>query len=727
MLQPTWITIAGDIGTYPSNTSVEYQLIAKPNLPATLLTYKFLSGELPEGISITKDGKIIGSTILSGFTKTYNFTVRVTDNLNKVSDRSFSISIAGTETPKFITTEGELLSVYDSVWVEKQIEYENPTDADAEIFVITGSLPPGLEINSKGLIRGYPKPPLMPLSGQPTTTTYDFTLVLLSDLGRTAARYTITVRNWLLDNTRNSRRPIILNCKPLSYDVTSEQYFSYYTNQENNFIGGRISGDEFYFKVLGYDFDNLPIVYEFINLPLGLVGDTVTGWIRGTPTTNTKGITRHKFSVRVAKVLPSGAYLYSPVESFTFLLFNEIDPVITWETDSNLGTITNGELSVLSVSAYSSQNKNTSEELSYRVSDGALPPNLFLLNTGAIFGRAAFEPNDSLTEFKSESTYSFEIEAFSTDYYLLSSKKRFTLTIVQENEYPVDTIYCKASTTLNNRALIDNFLNDESIIPTEYLFRPEDYNFGKANEVIFPFAYGMATSSLDKYINAIQKNHYRKRIVLGDLGTAQAKNDKNEVIYEVVFSTIIDDQVNQEGKSINKQIYWPTVIYSTSPWFASSTEIFTNYSRVNNVDYYTSLTSEQTRVLYPNSLDNMLTQLKTEIQQNSSVKFLPKWMTSQQADGGTLGFVKAWVICYTKPGYSEIVKNNIQNNWQGSLNQIDFEIDRYFVDRSSTYNYDTKLYFPSWIGLPSGSPIPNPVNENDMTILFPRKTILPDR
>ncbi len=101
-------------------------------------------------------------------------------------------------------------------------------------------------------------------------------------------------------------------------------------------------------------------------------------------------------------------------------------------------------------------------------------------------------------------------------------------------------------------------------------------------------------------------------------------------------------------------------------------------------------------------------------------------MTSQQEDGNTLGFTPAWVICYTKPGFSEIVKNNINNLWNGTLNLINFKIDRFTVDKSLTYNYDKYLVPPTWTDLPSATPVPNPSDSQDFYVLFPRKTILPD-
>jgi hypothetical protein len=107
-------------------------------------------------------------------------------------------------------------------------------------------------------------------------------------------------------------------------------------------------------------------------------------------------------------------------------------------------------------------------------------------------------------------------------------------------------------------------------------------------------------------------------------------------------------------------------------------------------------------------------------------------MTSQQLDGNTLGFTPAWVICYTNPGFSETIKNNIETNWKNpvgqlqTLNLIDFKIDRFTVNKSNTYNYDNNLVPPAWTSLPSGSPVPDPIDSKDFYILFPRQTILPN-
>jgi hypothetical protein len=107
-------------------------------------------------------------------------------------------------------------------------------------------------------------------------------------------------------------------------------------------------------------------------------------------------------------------------------------------------------------------------------------------------------------------------------------------------------------------------------------------------------------------------------------------------------------------------------------------------------------------------------------------KLLPLWMTSQQENGSTTGFIPAWVICYTKPGFSAIVKDNINRLWPYKLNQINFNLDRFSVNKSITYNYDNFFSPPTWTNLPSASPVPNPLDIKDFYVLFPRKTILPN-
>jgi hypothetical protein len=283
---------------------------------------------------------------------------------------------------------------------------------------------------------------------------------------------------------------------------------------------------------------------------------------------------------------------------------------------------------------------------------------------------------------------------------------------------------------VSDRNLISDLLTNTEIIPNDYLYRENDPYFGKSNNVVYEHAYGIYASDFDDYVASVTKNHYWRQITLGEIKTAVARNDAGEIIYEVVYSEVIDNLVNPMGASVSKEVIWPRFIpLGLGPYYTSELDIFTSYGLP---DYYTSLTPGFAKQLYPNSLPNMREQVGDVLGQEFNSNLLPKWMTSQQLNGSTTGFVPAWVICYTKPGFAETIKNNINTMWVDvvgnpyRLNIINFKIDRFTVDKSTTFNYDNNLSPAAWTGLPSASPAPNPLDSNNFYVLFPRQTILPD-
>ena len=114
----------------------------------------------------------------------------------------------------------------------------------------------------------------------------------------------------------------------------------------------------------------------------------------------------------------------------------------------------------------------------------------------------------------------------------------------------------------------------------------------------------------------------------------------------------------------------------------------------------------------------MRTQISGSIPgQVTDASILPLWMTSQQPNGGNLGFLPAWVICYTNPGQSEVIKSNIETMWEYKLNEINFQLDRFEVNKSLTFDYNTGV----WGTLPSDGVSDN---SHDQYIYFPQRTIL---
>lgn len=833
MSQPNWNTPSGNIGAFASGSTIRYQLSATAVLPAVNITYTLISGNLPSGTRVTDNGLIYGPTEPAIENTTYTFVVRATDNLGNIRDRTFSIIMSGVDSPEFITPAGTLFSALDSIWIEYPIQYSVPiTGTDTLVALVQGRLPPGLEINEYGLIRGYPAPPTVNVSlgsvntaavatvnntivaystlgftvgrpviftgtvlggvtpgqtyyvrdiidtttftisttvngpiyelensagymdvslpnisvGQPTIQSYDFTLKLITPIGEALQSYSITIINQNASPSiggpgrpLNTRTPVILNTRPLTYYILPNDIdYSFYLFPPNSkgetydptqfaYIGKINSDNLFAFQILGKDFDDSEIEYIFADLPLGMVGDPVTGWITGNPQIALNNINEFTFSVAVRKVVnPS---LISQFTSFSLKIRNNIDGDIVWTTPAQLGPVFNGTVSTLGIVA------QCDVPLQYTLVSGELPANLTLLDNGELAGTIAFQPKDTIVNVGDSTEFTFTVKAFSPDFPIVFSEKTFTLTVTQLFPNATDILYIKCTPNLEDRALLDTLLDDTTLIPNEVLYRPNDINFGKAQSVIYEHMYGINASDFESYVAAVTKNHYWRRITLGELNTAVARDEQTgEIIYEVVYSSVIDNLVNPEGISIHKEIFWPRFIpLNLGPWYTSETDIFTSYIGQNNqLQYYTSLTPGFARLLYPNSLENMREQVGDVLGQEFNTNLLPLWMTSQQRDGNTLGFTQAWVICYTKPGFSEIVKNNIENNWKNpvgqiqTLNQIDFKIDRFTVNKSNTYNYDNNLVPPTWTSLPSGSPVPDPIDSKDFYVLFPRETILPD-
>jgi hypothetical protein len=477
--------------------------------------------------------------------------------------------------------------------------------------------------------------------------------------------------------------------------------------------------------------------------------------------------------------------IYDSINTFSFYIVGDAGTVLIYDTDP-LSTTFNQLLSPTLTQ---------------------LPPDLTLLSSGEISGRLAFESTDAVVDAGTTKTYTLNIQAYYTDFPEINSIKSFTLTTLQEYYLPYDDIYIKALPSKDDRVKLSGLLYNDNIIPNELVYRSDDPYFGKATAVVYQHIYGVPSIATDDffqtYIDAVQINHYWRNVTLGEIKTAVARDDNNNIIYEVVYSQVIDDLVNGQGTSIAKSIVWPRNIdLHLNDWVTSLTEVYTSQTYVpgpqiiktylssgdgltltlNSVEglevgmnmlalvnttvtnapngtppvivaldttlstitvnvaqtltvdqqvlfspgLYDSLTPGFARTLYPNSLVNMRQQIYDSIGRINNSALLPRWMTSVQPDRTILGFTPAWVICYCKPGTAETIKNNILTQYPYTLNEIDFQLDRFEVDRSKTYNYlgTTVGGVPIWNTLPSAQP--NVINDDaDSYIYFPRKTILP--
>ena len=712
MSQPVWTTTPGNLGLFPSGTNLNIQLSATPVAPANKITYKIISGTLPEGnITLSSTGLISGVPASVGLQKTYSFVVRASDNMGVIKDGTFTIDISATTTVKFEPVNTPIFTeLKDSEYYYHELAVVNPVSTNALMFrVSSGRLPPGLSLSIDGVLSGWPTPPTLP-DRSPTTKEYLFNVTVDSNLGTDTISLVILVRNQQEESIFAKRRPAILNTKPLSTIDPDDPYVGYYL--ANNTIPAIYSNETFAFKVIGHDFDKEEITYLFSKLPNGLTADTTTGWISGIVDIGTSVFEVFSFDVVVSKTndpsLKSQATFILPVKS-------KFAQEIVWKTDSDLGTYHNGTVCDLKILA------SSSSPLRYRVSGGSLPPNIMLSDSGELFGTFPFQPEIYMKNEGEKSVFKFEVTVSSNTHFSLDASREFTLTIEQRFKKPVETIYFKASPNLAGRKIINSLLKNTELIPDKVIYRPYDSNFGKSSSVRINHQYGIVASNLVQYLEAIPNNHYKQKFTFGELKTAVARDSNGDIIYEVIYSQLIDPAVNKDGVSIPMNIAWPQDIgLRYGEWYDSRTDKFTS-SEVA----YTSFSPGYVKLLTPVSLENMRKEIEKNMTYDYDQSLLPKWMTSQQLDGSTLGLTSAWVICHTLPGYSEKIKDRINAYWGHYLSEIDFEIDRFIVDKKMTYNWNTHLVRPTWGNLPSAFPTPEQTDKYDTFVLFNRETIIP--
>jgi hypothetical protein len=725
MAQPQWVTPAGSLGTIPEGVFYSTPLVAvEPELGDTVY-YQLLAGELPAGIQIQQTGLMTGIpkavTTVQGVPEqvsrdvTSKFAVRAytrrTVNgvtvINRLADRTFELTVTGQDVPQWITPAGQIAQIFDGTLVEGiQLEY---TDVDPDdtvvVKLVAGQLPPGLTLSRTGLISGFvaPNTNIGALAGFSrdgqgydqypwdfSTQSIDFNYEFVCEVtdgkvGGTSlrtfsifvwSRNSLTADNTVItaDNTFITadgspvRAPILLNPQGSIGTVRNDNFFAY------QFNGIDLDGDQF----------NI-IKTPTSTLPPGLTLDPDSGWLYGY--IPNLGITQniYDFSLLIAKdnnpdVL-TGPYDYS------LTITGPIDSEIAWLTDSDLGSIFNGSTSLFYVEAVN----RGGLELQYELlsgSDSTLPQGLQLLPSGEIAGRVSFntfaldsgtttfdvtkENGEDPTTF--DMTHTFTVRAYSVNG-VVDVTKEFTIRVIRAFNEPYENLYIECMPPENDRALINSLIQNSDIFPPELIYRAQDPNFGVAKAVVYNHAYGLTAATIADYYSSLYENHYWKNLVLGSIKTAQARDGRGNVIYEVVYSEIVDDLVNNQGQSVSKQVELPYPINYADDLFNVTT-------------------------VYPNSLVNMRDQVIDVVGQVSNI--LPDWMTSKQANGRVLGFTPAWVIAYVNPGQAERIAYYIRTQFGQQLNLVDFEVDRYELDRLLTKNWDP--VYDSTVG----SWVPNP-------------------
>jgi hypothetical protein len=414
-------------------------------------------------------------------------------------------------------------------------------------------------------------------------------------------------------------------------------------------------------------FDSSIFDQGVLDLPTGLSLVEDSGWLIGTLPNQTVNQVEYEFRIIAQK---TNDPTYQDTQLFTITVLGDLNNRIDWVTPADLGTITTGKVSDLFIYATSALGKT----LFYELTAGTyhrLPQGLSLTLGGLISGRTSFEVfslDQGTTTLDGEATtfdftYTFTVTARDLAN-TISANRTFTLTIRQFDKIPYENLYLKALPSAEQRASFQTLVNDTAIFPLEKIYRHEDPWFGLASDIKTLFLAGLSPSALEKYTQVASTNHYTKRLTFGDIKTARALDQNFNVKYEVIYIDVQDANTNSFGQG-------------PADTLDLINTIDTPYYDANGNAYTTA---------YPNSVVNMGNVMVGGISyQDKGV--LPDWMTSRQANGRQLGFVRAVVLAYVKPGESDLISYRLrQRNF--NFNSIDFTVDRYQLDNVYSTNYD---------------------------------------
>ena len=398
-------------------------------------------------------------------------------------------------------------------------------------------------------------------------------------------------------------------------------------------------------------------------------------------------------------------------KEFSVEIVGEIDSAVAWITDSDLGTIKPNQPSQKFVQA---ETLLYGGRIGYEFVSGTLPPGLTFIPTGSIEGKVKqfaddagpgltrfYERADSLAPAEDSSTLSKNFTgSFDGDVTGFDKKFTFTvrardsvnfatlnrtfnITVVAENSNTFANLYIKAFQPKNKRLVWYNFITDATIFQPSDLYRYGDPNFGVQTALQVLVYAGIESVAAVKYVQSMSRNHYRKRLQFGQLGTAKAKDfQTQETIYEVIYVNIVDP-LEKDDRSISGTVNLSNNINSPVLISYDSIKIDSDIPLVSDRDH---------QRVFPNSFKNMRKRI-SEIGLDDR-EFLPLWMRSiQDTASYETGYVKALPLCYCKPDSSDSILARIRASGF-DFKTIDFVADRYIIDIIDGEIKDKYLAFP---------------------------------
>ena len=741
MAYPVWTTPSGNLGKIQALQffDLSLQAIDPTGAPdGSDITYQLISGRLPAGLQVDASGKIAGNPNdtyqIDGVPfavdqdRTSEFTVRATNSAGLFTDQNFVITITGNYPPQLLTSNYTALGqFFDGSEVSIQLSAVDLNYDTLTFSILEGNLPPGLNLNSDGLISGVLEPThLQAGPGWDTTyigwdtlswdqgtvgdytkidrIVYTFTIEVSDTKSVDLRTYAIVVYNKsdvtadnaiITDDNAvftsdiiNIRTPILLTKSLGNYATfTSDNYFA--------------------FKFEAVDFDNTGIIFASVgaagtgfdassqNYP---VVDPVDGWDSQSFDQSTLGIPTFlnlyengwlvgyippqtavsqtfNFAISVKNAVDNT--ISSPPRLFTLTILGNLNLEVIWNTPSDLGFLDAGSTSQLSISATTPSNRPLYYSL--LTTNSKLPQGLKLLSDGNIVGRTSFQTfslDEGKTTFdlknKQDGLYTaittfdktYTFTIIVTDFSAkISGQKTFKVKINSVTYSPYDNLYLSCIPSIGKRDVLNTILGNTDFLNPEDIYRPNDSYFGVQKDLRLLVGYGLTSSEAYAYINAMQKRHFNKKFFFGSYSYATASDANGNPLYDVVYVNLVED----------------TKIYSKN---SSGTNI-------RNIPA-SSFTTIDGTTLYPNDLDLMIDDIVVAIGQ-TNVNTLPQWQTSIQPDGKVVGFQTAAVLAYLKPGTGAKILYKLNNEVPSDIKQIPFVAERYILDNNLDINYNIPI------------------------------------
>lgn len=709
--------------TLPSDSVVEIYV-------APIVTFSITNGVLPNGLSLNGySGVISGVVDLNNTAKLiFPFTVSVTNVSGQTVPRRFTLTIASDFKPVWQTESGLLgsyregdivltsvtaveeniydigprvdfvvasgyaprvLSVFDgnsaiSFTVQGSEIHFAPLSVARKITIVTkpnltytviaGSLPNGLTIDpATGDIGGT----LANLTSQ-DSHYYEFTIRANNSLYLADRTFSMTVEDTLqlpeyLAQSLPKRR-LIPDLRGYYYDLGVVEH-----------------GQAFTFSLDIRDIDQTnPSIVEgfFVNLPDNGV------YFTGLP----QGVSLVDNSIRgfVDPLGPAGIYVFaiSLVVGSRRVSLNcvmqtilTIEPVATllrriiWNTPSgSLGTVYEGNLSTYSVSAKAVQIADIVYTLS--PNSGPLPSGLRINSkTGLLEGQFAHVAKDTTTTFTIRATAGHDF-----------SERTFSITVL--NRFNTDEVY---RFTMDISVIDDAkiFPDYQTIIPSQYIYRPSDHHFGLVQHGSVYLVSGIKANMNADEALADDPYRGRSRLLLGDHHVAVARDETGAVLYEVLYRTLHDPLSGAGGFMaldfpVVQDVIWPQ---SEEPFL----------------------------YIYPRSMTNMRLDIinRMGFAANPPLTYLggingsenlPQWMRSEQVYGDSttrIGFMPALVIAYLTANSATYVLRAINSKIKELApngHPLEFEryvaqYDRFFsgtIFESDRTNFDITTTFDDY-------------------------------